>query len=207
LKKWTNLIQEMGKKYDGDEAVVLIQMAGLCCTGGEMHLPATPADLANWKQQGYSRQKLTAAWVAVIDAYADAFPRKYLGLNVSVPLHQDGVVEAVLAYARRKLGNRLCVQHNALAAKTNEKGYPHLWIADCPKDTRIGFQQLCPATPTGSFNQNGERFGGTLERSLQIGQRAGMTYLEVYKPDLRNVALRPTLEEYAKKMKDPTSKP
>ncbi len=109
-------------------------------------------------------------------------------------------MEDVLAYAKRKLGRRLCVQHNALFAGTVEAGFPHRWVLASRGDAIIGFQELCPATPRGKFNDEGRRFGGSLERALDIGMRAGMHYVEMYPPDMNNEVLRPVLRAYARKL-------
>lgn len=98
LKKWTAFIKAMGQKYAHDEAEVLIQMAGMDYTGGEMHLPKSKGDIAHWARIGYTKEKLVGARQHVIDAYADAFPDKCLALDVSLPILQDGTVEAVLDY-------------------------------------------------------------------------------------------------------------
>jgi hypothetical protein len=200
LAKWKALVRALGRKYGHEDAVVLVQLAGLDVSGGEMHLPKTPQDRERWRRSGYTREKLVGAWREVVDAYADALPGKYLGLNVSLPVYQDGVVEAVLAHARKRLGRRLCVQHNALAAKTAEGGYPHRWVLSCRGEAVLGFQELCPVTPRGAFNDEGRRFGGTLERALDIGMRAGMRYLEVYPPDMGNESLRPVLRACVTKL-------
>jgi hypothetical protein len=201
LNKWKTMVRALGKQYAGDNSIVMIQMGGLDITGGEMHLPSARDDRERWRRAGYTKQKLVAAWAEVIDTYAEAFPRQYLGLNVSVPVERDGVVEDVLAHAKKRLGRRLCVQHNALAAKTDEDGYPHRWILASKGEAVIGFQELCPVTPQGKFNDEGRRFGGTLEQALGIGLRSGMRYVEAYPPDLQNTALRPVLRDYATKLK------
>jgi hypothetical protein len=186
---------------------MLIQMAGLDYTGGEMHLPKSPTDKQNWLQYGYTKENLVGAWQAVINAYATAFPHKRLCLNVSTPIENDGVVETVMQYARQKLGKRFCVQHNALAAKTVENGFPHQWVLMAKDFAGVGFQQLCPATPSGTFNDEGRRYGGTLEQSLIIGLNAGMSYLETYKPDVQNPAFRDGLAQYRLKMNPAPAKP
>jgi hypothetical protein len=202
LKAWTHLIAVFGRRYDKEPAVVMVQMAGLDYTGGEMHLPKTKEDVAHWKAIGYSKDRLVGAWRTVIDAYADAFPNKYLALDVSLPVLRDGTVEEVVAYAREKLGPRFCIQHNALSAGTVQEGFPHRWIKENQEPAIVGFQELCPVTPEGSFNNNGRRFGGTLERGLQIGCDAGMTYLEIYLADISNKQLRPTIQEFGRAMRN-----
>jgi len=98
------------------------------------------------------------------------------------------------------LGHRFCVQHNALAAKTVVDGFPHKWIMESRGKAIIGFQQLVPVTPRGVFNDNGRRYGGTLDQSLNIGLQAGMQYWEAYPPDLANAELRPVFQKYRDRM-------
>jgi hypothetical protein len=204
LQEWTKLVLAMGKRYDHEPTVVLVQMAGLDYTGGEMHLPSTKEDKAHWEQMGYTKAKLVGAWRTVIDAYAEAFPDKYLALDVSLPVYRDGTVEEVMSYAAHKLGRRLCIQHNALAASTNPRAYPHMWVAAAREHAIIGFQQLCPVTPRGSFNKDGERFGGTLPQALNLGLETGMSYLEIYTVDMENRELRPIIHQYVQRMRRPS---
>ncbi len=198
LTKWTQLIKAFGDKYNKDEAVVLIQMVGPEKHGGEMHLPNTKMDKEHWRQIGYSKEKLVSAWITVIDAYADAFPDKPLALDVALPVYDDGAVEEVMAYAKQKLGDRFAVQHNALAAKTKTTGKPHKWVLTYRDKTIIGFQLLCSVIPQDRFNENGQRFGGTMAQGLQIGMDSGASYFEIYPADYKDpvsaAALRQTAQ-------------
>jgi hypothetical protein len=189
LDKWTAFIKALGRRYDKDKTVVLVQMAGPNKGGGEMHLPATPGDKTHWEQIGYSKEKLVAAYKTVIDAYAEAFPDKPLALNVSDAVFHDNAVEDIVSYASRKLGGRFCIQHNALAAKTNENGFRiHKLVRQYEGKATVGFQLLCAATSKGRFTEGGQRFGGTLKEAFDIGLRAGASYFEIYTVDLENQA-------------------
>jgi hypothetical protein len=57
-------------------------------------------------------------------------------------------------------------------------------------------------TPRGKWNDEGRRFGGTLDRALSIGLRAGMRYVEVYPPDMNNESLRPVLRACAARLQE-----
>jgi hypothetical protein len=198
LAKWTAFIQAFGRRYDNESSVVLIQMAGANKHGGEMHLPSTKTDKENWKKAGYSKEKLVQSYRTIIDAYDQAFPNKLLALDVSPTVFKDGAVEEIAAYASSKLGRRFCIQHNALAAKTNEQGAPmHQLVRSFEGRATLGYQLLCSATGKGAFTEDGKRFGGTLKSAFDIGLRGGASYFEIYTADLENAATARDIHEAA----------
>lgn len=201
LQKWCACIQALGQRYDSDDTVVLVHMVGPTKHGGEMHLPRTAADKENWAKVGYTRDKLLGAWKRIIDAYRAAFPKQALALDVALPLYDDGTAEAILTYASAQLGSRLHVQHNALAAKTVASFKPHRWVGSYRGKATVGFQLLCPVTPRGKFNDEGRRFGGSLEEALRIGREAGAVYYEIYPMDLTNQALAPVFHTVAEQLR------
>jgi hypothetical protein len=201
LEKWTAFVAALGKKYGNDETVVLVHIAGPTKSSSEMHLPKTEVDKKNWDKAGYTKDKLVGAWKTVINAYADAFPDKPLALNVAVPLHDDGVVTEVLAYASRKLGRRLCVQHNALSDHTNQRFKPQRWVGSCRDKATLGYQLLCPVTPRGKFNDDGRRFGGPLKPAFQLGLQSGGSYFEIYPIDLTNEAASRDIRDLARQLR------
>jgi len=202
LAKWKQFIKAFGERYSGDERVVLVHMAGPSKSTAEMHLPRTPADREQWTRIGYSRSKLVGAWQTVIDAYAEAFPNKYLALNVAMPVHDDGVVEDVLAYGLRRLGSRFAVQHNALSAKTRRHWPIHARVASYRDRALIGFQLVSPATPQGRFNDEGRLFGGTMAEAFRIAHDAGARYVEIYPPDLKDPAAVAAFRDFTKRVTD-----
>lgn len=204
LQEWTRLIRTMGRRYASDPVISLVHMAGPDYVGGEMHLPKTPKDIAHWREIGYTKPKLVGAWQRIIDAYAESFPDKYLALNVSMPILKDGTAQEIIAYAENRLGKRFCIQHNGLAVKTTTNVFQHQRVQENRERAMVGFQQLCPWTPRGQFNQNGARFGGSFRESLEYGMQAGMTYLEIYQADMENKELRPIIHEYVRRMRQGT---
>jgi hypothetical protein len=186
LKKWTGFIQEMGRKYADNRSVVLVQMAGPNKAGGEILLPKSDVDKANWPRAGYTKERYVGAYKVVIDAYDTAFPKTPLALDACGPLYEDGAQEAIIEYAHEKIGKRFCVQHNGLAAKTKETWKVHEMVASYKGKATVGFQLLCPATAKNQFTEMGARFGGTLKQGFAIGLRGGATYFEVFIPDLED---------------------
>ncbi len=202
LQHWRQFIATLGQKYGKEKAVVLVHMAGPANTGAELHLPKSKEDLQNWVRVGYTPQRLIEAWEKVIDAYDSAFPNTALALNVAVPIRDDGVAEKVLAYARRRLGPRLHVQHNALSAKTPATFKTHRLVRACSGMSTIGFQLLCPVTPRGKFNDDGRRFGGSLGTAFDIGLEAGASYFEIYPVDLREDSAARDIHKLASRLRE-----
>jgi hypothetical protein len=200
LAKWRRFVKAFGERYSANGAVVLVHMAGPSKSSAEMHLPRTPADKEHWGRIGYTKGKLVGAWQSVVDAYAEAFPDRFLALNVATPLYDDGVVEDVLAYALGRLGPRLAVQHNALSAKTRREWITHARVAAYRDRALVGFQLLSPVTPHGRFNDGGRRFGGTMTEAMQIGLDAGARYIEIYPADLKDAAAVAAFRDFTKRV-------
>lgn len=100
LLHWKNFIAAFGAKYNGNPTVAGVLISG-CSRSTEMYLPVYPTDGGpDWYAApfNYTPALLTGAWNEVIDAYASAFPAKSIGLSLSKPIADDGVVEAVVAH-------------------------------------------------------------------------------------------------------------
>ncbi len=170
LSKWKNFIRAFGKRYDGNSSISIIQMTGPA-RGGEMHLEAKK-DKERWQQVGYSNEKLVNAWKRTIDAYAEAFPDKYLAIDIAKPVLFDDslkIVEDVLAYGYQKLGKRFCVQGNWLAAKTREDSDLYNLIKEYSSKTIVGFQMLWSASAEGAQK---------MERGIERGDASSETMIE-----------------------------
>jgi hypothetical protein len=201
LDKWTRFVKALGAKYAQDRTIVLVHMVGPSTASAEMHLPKSKEDQANWTRVGYSKDRLVGAWKTVIDAYDAAFPETNLALDVAVPVYPtDGVVEAVIAYASKKLGKRFHIQHDALSAKIKEDWRVHQWVVARRDGATVGFELLCPVTPRGKFNDEGRRFGGTLREAFQLGLKGGASYIQIYPVDLEHEATAKDIHALAKQL-------
>jgi len=200
LKKWSDFVKALGNRYAKEGHVIMVHMVGPSKEGAEMHLPKTKEDQAHWIKMGYTKGQLIDAWKKVIDAYADAFPNTGLALDIAIPIKDDGVADAVLAYAANKLPGRLHVQHNALSAKTVVDWKPHRLVSSSANSATVGFELVSSATPQGKFNDNGKRFGGSLTQGFEIGLKAGASYFQIYPADVQNQATAKEIHELAMRL-------
>ncbi|MDA8168918.1 MAG: beta-galactosidase [Nitrospiraceae bacterium] len=183
LNNWTRFIQALAARYAQMPQVVTVQMTGPC-DAGEMYLP-NKTDEAFWQSLGYTDALLIGAWATVIDAYGAAFPSTAVGIDIAYPLSfgdKENVLDQILNYAYNRLGARLRVQGNWLAAKTNEVYPLYQVVKSFSARTDAGFQMLYSA------DLEPDRFGGTLRQGIDNGLAAGASYLEIYSTDIENPA-------------------
>jgi hypothetical protein len=96
--KWSTFLAELGARYGEEPSVAMVIITG-ASRSTEMYLPNTEVDQQQWAKQGYEPEALVAAWQWVIGQYATHLPHKPWALGLSKPLYDDGVTEAVVAWA------------------------------------------------------------------------------------------------------------
>ncbi|MDA8168915.1 MAG: beta-galactosidase [Nitrospiraceae bacterium] len=190
---WLKFVEALGKRYNGNDAIVLVHMAGPTVNSAEMHIPKRGEAKTLVINAGYSKDALVSAWRRVMDAYSAAFPEKELSLNIAVPFRRDGTLEDVIQYGISKIGNRFAVQGNWLSAHTRDRFYPYHVMAGLNANVNKGFQML-------AASKNGSR-QGSLDVSIQKGLKAGARYFEIYEADIRDYNSRQLFEGLDKKLR------
>ncbi len=199
LRKWTALVQALGKRYAGDKTVVLVHMSGATENGLEMQLPSSPRDRSEWLKVGYSPDKVVAAWKRIVDAFAKAFPQTPLDIDVHPVVGSDRVAEEVTAYAYAKLGKRFGVFAGWLSGKPAEQDRHHAGMHTlAQKYGRLGFTGF---QMIGNETNQPERFAGGLKGAVDQGMGWGARYYEIWKADVVNPQMHPTLKELAARVK------
>jgi hypothetical protein len=195
LNAWVKFITQIGARYNRQDELVLVHMAGPTWHSAEMHLPRfSQESRVMLERAGYSKNNLVNAWEKVIDAFAGAFPDKSLALNLAVPFREDGAMEDIVQYARAKLGKRLCAQDNQLSDH-HENSVTYKLVRTLGKQgVNIGFQMLDSA-------RNRPDRQGSLRVSIEQGLAAGAQYFEIYQADLLQPQNRALLEELDKKLR------
>lgn len=178
IKKWARFIKALGARYNLNETLLLVHIAGPTVFSAEMHLPKRGEGRELIEASGYSVKKITKAWESVIDDYLNAFPSKSFALNIALPIENDGTMDLIIGYGQEKLREKLYIQGNWLSARTNVTFYPYKKILELHQKDKaeIGFQMLATAT-------NKKRMG-PLDKAIQTGLDAGACYFEIYESDL-----------------------
>ncbi|NMC21190.1 MAG: alpha/beta hydrolase fold domain-containing protein [Thermogutta sp.] len=200
LAKWTALVRELGRRYDREEAVVLIHITGATGNGLEMQLPFGPEDRKNWDRLGYTPEKAIKAWQRIIDAFADAFPSKPLDIDIHPVLGSDEVAAEVAAYGSKKLAKRFGVFGGWLSGKDASQDRHHAGMhALAAIYGPLGFAAF---QMIGNETRQPERFAkGGLKAAIEQAMSWNARYFEVWQTDAMNEELHPMLKEMAAKLK------
>lgn len=194
LKAWTKFVYALGERYSMADTVVLVHITGPNVRSAEMHLPKQGDERALMMKAGYSKNRIVSAWKTVIDAFANAFPKKSLALNMAIPLKNDHAMEDIIQYGISKLGQRLYIQGNFLSAYTRDSFHTYEVIFNLKKNNyvNVGFQML---------GASDESRMGNLTGAVQKGLDAGASYFEIYEKDVTIDRNRQLLMELDKRLK------
>lgn len=160
LDIWHGILKSFATNFATNSQVDMIYIGGLDIAGGEFTLPRTAPDVAQWNSAPYSytAAKLVAAWADVIDMYSYLFPNKFIGLCAqSAITSNEGVSEAILAYAVQKLGWRCHAQTNVLELSMNLAGTPQIYLDTVIGKCSQGYQE---AVSCSSSTANADRWRG-----------------------------------------------
>ncbi len=169
--RWLKFIHEFGKKYDGHPDVVAVHVGGPSRSGSECSWPPEVKNL-----RGFSNAKLLETWDVFFAGYADAFPNTCVVLDLAHPVDNDKTMTAPLLKQFFATVPMPAAQHNSLSAKSSLSYDVHQLIHELgQKGLPSGFQQL-------SDSSEG-RYGGSLQKSLDIAKAARADWIEIYDKD------------------------
>ncbi len=196
LKRWTALVAALGRRYATEPTLLLVHVTGATENGLEMQLPAGRADQAEWKRRGYTIDRAVRAWQRILDAYAVAFPRTPLDIDVHPVLGSDRVAEELAGYGQRRLGERFGLYGGWLSGKGAEQDPHHAGMQRLMRrHAPFGFTAF---QIIGNETQQPERFApGGLRQAVEQGMGWGATYFEVWRADVLNPRMKPTLADLA----------
>ena len=200
LKKWTALVRALGKKYDGDDTVVLIHATGATGNGLEMQLPFMPQDREQWQKIGYTPDKAIVAWKQIIDTFAEAFPHRPLDIDIHPVLGSDKVAEEVAAYGSEKLGKRFGIFAGWLSGKSADQDRHHAGMLTLAK--KYGPKGFAAFQMIASETRTPKQFAeGGLKTAIERGLSWNARYFEIWETDAMNTDLHPMLMEMATRLK------
>lgn len=199
LERWSRLVAEFGKHYNGNPAVLAIS---LTAPAPEMVLPGaiprTPAfgDM----ERRYKKDVYLSAWKQMIDVYQRAFPDKVKFLAPGIVLFDEYFADDVISYARQQLGEKLWLFNAGLRAdgipqKSMASGHIAVLLEEYSRKGTVGLQTIWSAT-----EDPNKRMRGSLRDALDKGLQMGASYFEIYAVDVQNTALQSDLAEFKRKL-------
>jgi hypothetical protein len=188
LSAWEGFVAMVGSRLGGVPAVAMVHVTGPNKHSAEMILPRAPEDRSRWREIGYSPEKLTRSWQRCIDAFAKAFPRAALVLDLSPAVFDDGVVEAVVAYGHAQYGKRLFLQNNILLADQRRGRLDWGILERYAREAVIGFQRQPLRLDRGSIGREERRRlrRANFEGMLRAGLDLGASYFELGAGDVKD---------------------
>jgi hypothetical protein len=234
LEKKKNFIAEAGRRYRSNPGVSGVMVPFANFISGDWHVPHDVDDtgekcgkkfhqIRDWKNAGYTTERMFNAGKETIDAWAAAFPGKALKLPVH-PTHKDleddkdgtaatasKLAEKIIKYGYEKYPDRFYPQVNTLNAKTPYANDPRIAKADPNTSNyilklltnypnRIGLQMLAAASNGNKDNcrQNRKNKPCDPYKVLLDSVKAGLSYkpryMEFWHEDAENKALRDVLK-------------
>jgi hypothetical protein len=176
LNAWGTFIAAYGARYDGNRSIVLIETAG---TGiyGESYLPG---GLPLWQSVGYTESAYVAAIQEIVRKYVAAFPRHYVGLNVSIGVvgANQNVMPPLVLWVARTYPGKVYVQQNGLSGTT------------VPGKQAVQAAPLFGLQMVGPSNQSRT---GSLCAAFRTALLDHAAFVEVYNVDATNPAYYSTL--------------
>ena len=201
LTKKINFIRAMGQHFAANPHIVLVTVSCANATTDDWNVPSQKNDVQNWKAIGYTSDKLVNACKKIIDATKAAFPKQVLTLAVNRSSNKldpdpDYVARNVVKYANAKYPGRFIVQKNSLSPQIPDPSLISVlggWQLIWDNQPDVAGQMLWYVTDDSSCRMN----SGVkpcdpvtvLQEAVRLGADYGMSYQEIYQPDILNPAL------------------
>lgn len=168
---YASMCEAVGHQYRTGSPIVANHVTGPTWPSAEMHpMPGLK------HQKGYSVMAMREAWRDALISANLAFPKLPGCLSISTKQEADAYVRDVIGAARSIFGDRLCLQHNALAADTQATASHQRLLAQCwQQGIKTGNEMVCAAC------DDPQRFGSrNVMDGVRIGQKIGSSYFDIY---------------------------
>lgn len=214
-------VRELGARFDGDEALAYVYFTGPCSTNGnEGHCRI---DQAAYVAAGYTAEKMTAAYLEVMDAYVQAFPRTPIVFEVHTIFDSAQLWEQVWQHieATRRVGIAAwwCAERLSVSGRETAPVWPLLQRAAetsftvCQtvgsftrdpwrfSDSTLGLNYGTESnfTPSDSLSAFTDTMDWAEGRAVHAGQTSNIRRFNVYEAwyqDGRNPAFQPRLNAF-----------
>ena len=202
LAAWERFIDALGKHYRDHPALTLVHVTHSTFNGFEMQLPTSPADRAEWQRIGYRSEKIVDSWKVVLTAFARAFPRHPIDVEVHPVVINDNdrpdtVAGAVATYGRSTVGKRFGIFAGWWSLDNATRVYPEMFtlLTQATKDGYAGLQMVA------SHRRTPERIGGGMRESIDFALTRDIGYVEIWETDLLDPDQRHFWESLAQRLR------
>lgn len=198
LERWFKVIEAVGARYNDDPDLYLVHITNSSQNGFEMQLPMSrgargksKSNVPDWSDYGFSRAKYVTAVKKVMDAFAEAFPRQFLDLEIHSVLKDSTIPAELVDYGASTIGKRF----GPFGAWLNNR--ETRWDKPLRKVmAKYGETSFCNYQLIGNETRQVERIGpGGLKAAVELGVSQGCKYYEIWEIDLKNDALKGWLSE------------
>jgi len=193
-KYYFRVLQEVARRYAGDDSLYALTLTLANFMSPEWHLPYQKSDREQWAEYAGYAESIVGAWETGIDRFAVLFPGKQLVLEASSwPIGDRDLGGAVIDYGATAYPERFSIQINHLIGRYDmlqNTSYRKLLDSrqKYGESLNIGIQNL-----KGWEYPAGREIQGSLEMSVYNYIQSGAEYWELWYGDGRNVATCQTL--------------
>jgi len=201
LAKKKSFIAAMGRHFATNSHIVLVSVACANSITDDWNVPSSKTDVKNWLAIGYTSDKLINACNELIDASMEAMPNKTIFLSINASSNHldpapDYVPRNVVERAMKMYPGRFIVQKNSLSADTPDPALISAlgnWQIIFDNQPEVAGQMLWYVTNDSTCRMNSGVKpcdpAAVLQEAVRTGGEYGMSYLEIYQPDILNPAL------------------
>jgi hypothetical protein len=207
LNNWSNFLQQIASHYESKPEFLMITADGPTSISEEMSLPgaagpASPcdesADIASWKDLGYTSERYAAAWSTAFQDFHANFPNQvtsfayYRGLPIPGAAQRTKMPADVTSEGELSLGHDFALEANGLTYQSPDDP-AYQFVSSNSGSAITGFEMATAAT-TNAANMTQEGGPGAttasqaLQNALIAGVDANVDFLEIYHEDADTAA-------------------
>lgn len=198
ISRYTYLIENLGRRYDANDTIKRVRMTNSTSSGYEMSFGFNGDDNAEFIASGFSVERITFSWIAVINAYASSFKKTPLDIVVQPILGDTGTTSSVADYGLSTLGPRFGV--HVTDWNLNTKDVYDTRLVELGLNvaqtifTSVGIGRISVASKNHAATKN-----ITFIESLRSVREAGVSQIEMTYNDLKD---RSIIESYYSYMRE-----
>lgn len=185
VSRYSNLIENVGKMYDGAKGIKLVRMTNATTSGYEMNFEFAEGEEQKFIASGYSRNNILNSWIAIINAYSSAFKATPVDVDIQPIFLDDDVTYSIIEYALSVYGHRFGVY----ASWWDASVYDHVNSEVLNLTEQVAHATFANAK-LGETSFVGRGSGNVFKKdfrdSLRSARENGISYVELAYEDLQS---------------------